>query len=347
MSKKILHVCNLDKFIPSFVSFVESHFEPKNHQFWLSGDSRKYQVDTTIPTYYVGQGKRSLLAGYANLIKSMHSADRILLHGLFNSRVVQILWLMPWLLPKTYWLVWGGDLYTSDKPEGSRNQLNEFFRKKVIRDMGQIVTSIDGDVENIRRRYNAKGRRLNLFAYPASLFVKVDSASKNSGAERTIMVGNSAHPANNHILVFEKIVQEKSPVHIICPLSYGDISYRNEVIERGHELFGDKFIPITQLMPVEEYNQILGRVDGAIFAHERQQAMSTIRTLLGMEKPVFMNPKSTGFRHLTNAGLKLFELTDKLTEINQFQDGAKNRKIIEKNYSEEALKENLERLFNE
>lgn len=52
-----------------------------------------------------------------------------------------------------------------------------------------------------------------------------------------------------------------------------------KVIIKGKELFGEKFIPLTEFMTFEKYLEFLGSIDIAIFAHKRQQAMGNTITI--------------------------------------------------------------------
>ncbi|MFC6669724.1 hypothetical protein [Marinobacterium aestuariivivens] len=52
-----------------------------------------------------------LLKKTVALSKSMWQAEKIILHGLFNSHIFYILAFQPWLLRKCSWVIWGGDLY--------------------------------------------------------------------------------------------------------------------------------------------------------------------------------------------------------------------------------------------
>lgn len=54
-------------------------------------------------------------------------------------------------------------------------------------------------------------------------------------------------------------------IEIICPLSYGDKSYGEQVIEYGNKLFGDKFLPILNYMSPDEYSKLLNIVQVAVF----------------------------------------------------------------------------------
>ena len=162
----ILHVAGLDKFIPPFVKLVEEEFKEENHQFWFTGASDKYPVEQSESVYVCGGGIWRKLAGYAKLVKQLHSARKVMLHGLFNIRVVLVLALCPWVLPKCHWIIWGGDLYQFRKASNTwQSRIKEALRRFVIRRLGHLVTYIEGDVELARQWYGAKGTHHECIMY--------------------------------------------------------------------------------------------------------------------------------------------------------------------------------------
>jgi hypothetical protein len=113
----ILHVCNLDKFIPPFVKLINEEFGEQNHQFWVAG-SQKLKQHPIENADNIFIARRSIVAqvfAHIRLLFMMHRAKKVILHGLFNHRVIILLALCPWLLGRCYWVIWGGDLYSYQK----------------------------------------------------------------------------------------------------------------------------------------------------------------------------------------------------------------------------------------
>jgi hypothetical protein len=124
-----------------------------------------------------------------------------------------------------------------------------------------------------------------------------------------ILLGNSADPSNNHIEVFNKLTNYKdSDIKVYTPLSYGNKKYAQNIINQGKKLLGDKFVPITDFMPKEEYLTLLAKIDIAVFNHNRQQAMGNIITLLGLGKTVYLKQDISSAILLKNHGIKTFDL---------------------------------------
>ncbi len=106
---------------------------------------------------------------------------------------------------------------------------------------------------------------------------------------RRIVIGNSATATNCHLEIFEKLKGlDLQDAELYCPLSYGDDSYRETVIQKGQELFGDRFRPITEYMEYETYVRFLGTCEVGIYNNNRQQALGNIRRMLELGKKVYL-----------------------------------------------------------
>lgn len=105
-----------------------------------------------------------------------------------------------------------------------------------------------------------------------------------------ILLGHSAFEFGNHIWGLKLLEKYKNEnIQIYCPLSYGSDIYRNQVIEMGKELFGSKFIPMTQFMEQCEYYKFLNTINVAIFPMTRLAAESTLQYLNAISIKIYMN----------------------------------------------------------
>lgn len=305
MSKN-LHVCTLDKFIPPFLKFIRNEFEKEKNEFYMIGDNIKYPYQRDTHTV-----QHCGFLYYFLLIRSMYSADKIILHGLFNFKVILILALNPKLLKKSYWVIWGGDLYTFMFPKkGLKYRFKEKIRKYVIKRIAFLLTYIKGDIDLARKYYCAEGEYLETIEYLSnvvSLGFQEKVESENSIIN--IIVGNSADPSNEHFDALKKLVKFKdSNIRIYVPLSYGNKFYAQEVIEYGKSLFSDKFIGIVDFMEYSEYLRFLKNIDIAVFNHKRQQAMGNTINLLAMGKKVYLRDNTTQKDFFNSLSVKTFDI---------------------------------------
>lgn len=310
MSKRILHIAPCDKFIPPFIGFIKNNFSFEQHEFLLLSGMGEANLAKAKNIYLAKRAVKDRFKYYFRTTIKMQQADKIILHGLFDIKLVLILFFTPWLLKKCYWVVWGGDLYVYQF--GERNwkwKIKEFFRRPVIKNMGNLVTYIEGDIELARKWYGAKGQYRECIMYLSNVYKELGIPESISEITN-IQVGNSADPSNNHIEALEKLLPYKDDdICIYVPLSYGDQIHAKKVITQGKKWFGDKFIPLTDFMPFEEYLRFLGSIDIAIFNHKRQQAMGNAITLLGLGKKVYMRSDVTQWDFFQELGIKVSDIT--------------------------------------
>lgn len=344
--KHIVHCMHAEKFIQQFTDFLFLNFSDFEirHKIFITGDLEKYSIK--MRSNMLSSGSNKLLF-YAKISFAMNSADKVIIHGLFNINLVILLFMQPWLLRKCYWVVWGGDLYSYQHVRRAWLWCrNEFFRRFVIRRLGHFITHIRGDYELARKWYGTKGIWHECFTYPSNLYYELPLPSiRHDGVN--ILLGNSADPSNNHIDALEKLRPHATQdIKIFCPLSYGDAVYARRVADYGESIFGAKFIPIIDFMSLNDYNKMLSKIDIGIFNHGRQQGMGNIVTLLGMGKKVFMRNDITSWDALRGIGVEIFDIND--FNLNLIADSVlvSNRKKIAEYFSKSRLKTQLADIFS-
>ena len=351
----ILHVCNLDKFIPPFVKLINEEFGEQNHQFWVAG-SQKLKQHPIENADNIFIARRSIVAqvfAHIRLLFMMHRAKKVILHGLFNHRVIILLALSPWLLGRCYWVIWGGDLYSYQKTKLSlKSKINESLRKFVIKRIGHLVTYIPGDVELARKWYGARGEYHECLMYLSNIVSPsvLQSAEKaeHTHSGLTILIGNSADPSNNHIEAMEKLLPYKEQdIKIYVPLSYGDQEHAKKVIDQGSRMFGDKFSPITTFMSFDQYLSFLKGIDIAIFNHKRQQAMGNTITLLGLGKTVYMRDDVSQWQFFKGLCVRVLSISDSGLSKIGCSEANFNKKIISNNFCSGVLLSQYSKIFEQ
>jgi len=339
----ILHLFNWDKkFFLSFRELIRERFANGLHHFIVYGsietDALPTSSDTVIYT--------SLLQHVITLSVALHKANRIILHGLFSYHLFCIFVLQPWLLKKCYWVIWGGDLYVhKDEAKTWRGRTVELLRSICIKRVGHLVTYIRGDVDLARKWYGATGQHHECFTYPSNVYREIPEKAETHSTIN-IQIGNSADPSNSHLELLRRLMPYRDQdLTIYAPLSYGDKYYMQSVIKAGKTMFKDKFVPLTEFMPIEQYLDFLGRIDIAIFNHERQQAMGNIITLLGLGKKVFLRKDVTPWAFFVSLGVRVFNVEQiDISPIDE-NDLRRNKEIVSGLFSERKLIEQLEELF--
>jgi len=331
----ILHLMILDKFIPPFIEFLLKNFDTKNHKFVILGSKDfKFGLKEEWPIIFIDKKIK-----YIKLFYLINKSNQIIIHGLWNERLVQLLLLQPWVLKKCYHVMWGGDFYFPEQ--------QSLAKRELIKRIGNFITYIDGDYEYVKKFYEARGKYHKCFMYPSNIFKDYNITTKKENNIINIQVGNSATETNQHLKVFDIISKFKDKnIKIFCPISYGNKEYAKEVEKRGKELFGDKFIAINEFMPYERYFEFLANIDIAIFFHNRQQGMGNTINLLGMGKKVYLNKNTPQYKLFESLGVKVYDFEEEFNlEIIDEEVNEKNQRIIRKYFSEENLKKQLKNIF--
>ena len=330
-NNKILHCMDAEpKFMQPFIDFVKENFDYSKHKFIIREHFNDMKVNIDSNTIFLPKSyskfKRLLIFMY-----QVNKADKIILHGLFHSDIIYALLLQPWILKKCYWIMWGGDFYFPEK--------QSWIKKQVIKRMGYLVNGIPQDYEVAKKIYHPKGEYIECFVYPSNLYKEYDIKPKEHNTIN-ILLGNSATKTNEHFEVLDKLAKYKNDnIKIYAPLSYGGDGkeYAKEVILKGKEIFGDKFIALTEFMPFEKYLEFLGTIDISIFAHKRMQAFGNIITLIGLGKTIYLNGNVSTAHFLNNNKVVFFNI-DKF-DMSTLNEGDKkqNIKIIKEKFSERRL----------
>jgi dTDP-N-acetylfucosamine:lipid II N-acetylfucosaminyltransferase len=343
-----LHLLPNDKFTNAFLLFINKRFEMKRHHFLILGHGKFSNAESKPNVIQLDKNLKSIIL----LIKNLNKAINIHIHGLFHPQLVLLLVMQPWLLKKCNWIIWGGDLYDYRKlSRNLREEIYESCRRFVIKRLGRITTQVKGDYELAKEWYDTRAEYCYSFMYPSNLYKKIDLSFEIEDDKHIyIQVGNSADPSNHHLEVLEKLLYlDNSSIKVICPLSYGNVEYQKLVIEEGTKKFGERFIPLVEFIPFEDYLNLLAKIDVAIFNHDRQQALGNITTLLGLGKKVYIREDITTWRFCIEHGLKVFGIKEEfndLLKVMKEEDKLSNEKVMKENFSEEKLARDWSKIFN-
>jgi len=223
-----------------------------------------------------------------------------------------LLWaLLPSLIAKSTWVVWGGDVFIyKQKNQSLKHCFFEFLRRRIIPNFPEIAAFIEEDAREAINVYNSKAEYIPIL-YPIP--VKLDRVQSLENPKkkntRNILIGNSPDPSNYHLEILDILSGfTQEDIRIYCPLSHlGDKEYIGLVSLKGQELFGDKFIPILSMMSTQEYAIFLNEMDIAIMNHRRQQGLGNIMPLLYLGKKVYLRSDTSSFSFLSKAGCVIFD----------------------------------------
>lgn len=349
--KKYIHIMHNEKFIEPYIEFIKNNFNFDEHKFYLV-DGKEFKVPKYDNIFlYKSKFSKNKIAEifklFKFLYKNLNKGRKIYFHSLFDKRIILFLFIFRNFLKKSNWIMWGGDLYCYEK---RRKGLKYFLWYKiedyVKSNFYGYVTHVQGDYELAKEWYGVKGKYYNCFIYPSNLY-KEFLINELRKEYIYIQIGNSADPSNNHFDILRKLEKYKlKNIKIYCPLSYGDMEYAKKVIKEGEEIFKDNFIPLSEFMEYDKYLEFLSKIDIAIFAHDRQQAVGNITSLLSMKKTVYLKGSVTTYKMLKDLGIKVKDF-NKFENLEKFNDDIleKNKEIIKERFSEKKLIEGLKNIF--
>lgn len=341
MTKKlILHFCSSSPITKSYIEFVNSEFDPDEHYFIIFETSFKYEY----PSNAYSITSRNSKVAYFKLIQQLFKCNKLILHGFFpNSYITRLLTIFPMMTKKTIWVPWGGDFYddleTIHYTKLLKYKIFFYFKKRILKKIPYYATNTTGDYILAKQFYGSQAKHIKCIMYPSNLFKEsIKRSTLHKEMSLNILLGNSASYANNHRNCFNKLANlDLNNTKIYCPLSYGEREYAESISQYGYKMFGTQFIPLLDLMEINDYYNFLNSIDIAFFNHNRQEAMGNIVTLLSLGKKVYMNP-NTLYNEFISIGIKLFDINSTI-ELAHLENtvAAKNTSILKNYFNKENL----------
>jgi len=352
-NKTILHIIHNDKFTVGYAKFMESAMYEYKHIFIV----RKSDVYNEIEES--GINNLFLIDRYTNIFRrkqisrELVAVDRIIVSGVFDMKNT-LCCLSPTILKKIYLHFWGADFYFLYKQEYEdikdrllwlKQKLQLLYLLKQVR---AVVMLIPGEYEKLEKITGIKKRNFvaPMCDDPGEIrdykeILKTVENKKRGKKRKRILLGNSASETNCHKEALDMLtVFRNQNIEIVCPLSYGDEKYRKEIIAYGTELFGEKFIPLTEYMEKEAYCEMAASCDIGIFNNNRQQGMGNINLMLQLGKKLFLKSSTSMWDSYTADGIILHDILE-IKEINNVSDLLKQTEM-ERNTNMKKIQNRLD-----
>jgi len=344
----IVHILHRSKFAVGYIEFMREYFRNYEHRFILLRDGDELQLEKTEDILFIEQYDDLFSNREINDILCI--CDKVIVSGVWN--MLDALYKCgKVILNKTYFHFWGGDFYRYRsipyKPSQWKERKNKFLLKRCMKQAAGVINLIEDDYSELKRIMKIKD--VKHFVAPMCKNPKEDidySMYRNIPKEDDIiriLVGNSATVHNQHqeiLEILERFKEEK--IVLYCPLSYGWKEYGDSIIELGKRLFGDKFIPLTEQMPKDEYVKFLATCDIGIYNNNRQQAMGNISILARLGKKVYLRDDTAMWSHFEKIGYrfnKINELKDAtIEEIAAYSEDTKSHNVMAReNYEKQMI----------
>jgi len=301
---KIVHVVFDSNYIRTFYAFIRKNFPACEHDFLVYGSVPEGSVFLGKEFYKITSFKKD--SKKIRLILS--KADKVIFHGMFSESLNLFLFTHRAILKKAVWMIWGADIYP--KIYNSRIKyfvFEKIIRTDIVRSFQSISALVPQDYEKLKEIYRINTPYIQAF-YPNPVdFEMFDKCESLTDSTLTVLCGNSADPANNHLQMFDMLERFRNEnIKIICPLSYGGSKdYIQKIIEYGRSIFGGNIEFLQKFMPAAEYAKVLAKCDIAVMNHSIQEALGNIIALLYLGKKVFIRSQTTSFRFFNSMGVQI------------------------------------------
>ena len=305
----ILHLVTRDKFTSAYINFMLQYLKAYDHFFVTGiGDFELNVIDES--KIYISNS-----IGRDKYVRELvYDAEKIIISGL-SFGMEEVCGSSLKIIKKVYIQFWGRDFYDYR----NKRKLPPFYyprtffienkiwykRLKLIKKCQAYIFLIDGEYEQFQRilGYSKKnfvapvggGETWKQFNYNKDNHVEV--------VPNRILLGNSATKENHHIDILHKLKKWNEQIEVICPLSYGDKQYAEEVIREGKNLFGERFKGITEFLELQNYIDLLASCSVAIIACDRQQAMGNISYLYRLRKKIYLRANTSMWNNYIRLGM--------------------------------------------
>lgn len=330
----ILHIFPQEKFTDNYVLQVNKYFKKEEHLFYIYKTDYEFEIQCLKEENVVlfDNKEKMFLKSYW-----FKKSSKIIIHGGWSGILVGFDSKFRNLLYKTYIVFWGGDFYNNYKGFNLVNLRLWYKKRRIIKQAAAVINLIEQDYRELAKRYFFRNRHFvgkyfskeDRIDFERKLLTERKQEKKN---EINIIVGNSAIRSNNHFECIDKIALYKDKnIKVYFPLSYGDFAYARQVMKYAIESLGNKCVFLQEFMDIDDYTSLLSKMDVAIFACNRQQAMGNISSLVHMGAKVYMKKNTSMWKYFVDeAGCTIYDI-DKISEYRYAEFIGISESIQEKN----------------
>lgn len=368
----IYHLVNDEKVINRTINVFETRFPDEN----LFIVFREYNFS------HVEKKENVISYKEYEELKGKFKPSAVIIHLMTNRKIKFVNKYINSDIP-IYWVMWGSDLY--DRllmPKGYNliDKESSYFKKTRFSNFFKSLVKYPSDLARITKRMNFINKRVKYLVtstieddydiitdyypslkekqhkefsyYPIDTVIGAEMADIWASGNN-IQIGNSGTHSNNHEYVLRILSSlEIKDREIIIPLSYsGAPKYKELVIQKGHEIFGNKIRAIQNFMPLADYTALMASCSVAIYGNWRQEAVGNIMVSLYLGAKVFISNKNPILKWAIRHGFIVFEL-ESITQssidspLNQISR-ENNRNILLQQYDSRTLNESMIHIFKE
>lgn len=331
MNKRIVHICQDDKFIQlAYKQFNES--KPCENKFYV------FVKDVESNLKHINFENEKINFEFIkknSFIKILYNYDLIVIHFL-DKRFYPLINLKN--RPPILWIGWGGDYYFLIQNLQLHKPITKFtfipfyynYLKKIkkivsykkIKKERKLLNKIDFFSPVLKEDYDLIKNNNHNFSpkYLDWNYGNVESLvgsyykQKKISLGDKLLIGNSATNTNNHLDIFNILTGLEKELDVVLPLNYGDMKYAEIISKKAKDLFGNRVEVIEEFLPYDIYLNKLLECSNVIMGQVRQQALGNILISLYFGAKIFFFSDSVVFNFFKKKGVKVYEVTDLIRE---------------------------------
>jgi len=196
-----------------------------------------------------------------------------------------------------------------------REKIRIFKLKKILPRINFFCHWNKYDYESVKEMFPTFNAQFIFFGYNHSFSMfqiptKVNdpsSSSESTTGKNLIMLGHGASVSLNHLTILEYLKHfENQSFMIICPVSYGDMKYKEYLINYSRMNNIDNLTFLEEFVSFQDYVNIISNVDVFVMNNIRTQGGSNISLALKLGKKVYMHPQNPHYKYFIELGFVIF-----------------------------------------
>ena len=335
MERFFLHILLDEKVVNSFISLMEEAFPDESTYLIIAKDGNPKRVTNRESVVSFDEDSKEL----KQFLSKISAYKHVCIHSLGGKKFYTYIH-----HPSISWVIWGVDFYgllefkgyelyydkeLQYKARAGRKPLWAYKLLTTIRDyrfaqreelvikrLKYVIFDNGCDYGVFKQYYGDRNLTFpgTINYYPIENLIdpsKLDEECKGNA----IWVGNSGAPNGNHVWLFEKLAGFSDDIKIISPISYGaNDNYLRFLDIEGKRILGNKYFPLKDFMPVNDYYSLFLQANAFVFGHFRQCAVGNILMAFYFGGKVFLSNRNPLLPMYKESGFVVYSIEDDLSE---------------------------------